>query len=85
MKTIQLGDTGTDVQKWQAFLATHGFPSITADAIFGIRTAEATAEWQSGHQLFADGIVGPKTWAHAGFVDEARRICGRGTSTTAIS
>ena len=37
--------------------------NITADAIFGSRTKNAVAVYQSSKGLKADGICGPKTWA----------------------
>jgi peptidoglycan hydrolase-like protein with peptidoglycan-binding domain len=36
---------------------------VTADGIFGAQTEARLREWQRGHNLVPDGIVGPKTWA----------------------
>ena len=57
--TIRQGSTGADVALWQTILG------VTADGIFGPKTATATKAWQGTHGLAADGVVGPKTWAAA--------------------
>ena len=45
--------------------------NLTADAIFGTRTKQAVAAFQSSAGLSADGICGPKTWgALIGVKDE---------------
>ncbi|ADD41424.1 peptidoglycan-binding domain-containing protein [Stackebrandtia nassauensis] len=58
---------GTDlVLLWQSILAADGYlPGSEIDGYFGDRTAEATKEWQSDHDLDSDGRVGSKTWAAA--------------------
>lgn len=55
--TIKLGSTGPDVEKWQKIIG------VTVDGKFGPATETATKEYQKKHNLIADGIVGPKTWA----------------------
>ena len=36
------------------------------DGIYGPKTARSVREWQASHDLVADGIVGPLTWAKMG-------------------
>ena len=57
MKTIRKGDTGEEVKVLQSIIG------VTADGIFGPVTESRVKEWQREHNLFPDGIVGPKTWA----------------------
>lgn len=56
---IKQGSSGPDVALWQTIIG------VTADGIFGPKTATATKAWQGAHGLAADGIVGPKTWGAA--------------------
>src|SRR5882672_7965698 len=56
---IRQGSSGPDVALWQTIIG------VTADGIFGPKTATATKAWQGSHGLAADGIVGPKTWGAA--------------------
>jgi len=55
--TLRQGSTGADVALWQDII---GVPS---DAKFGPATVTATKAWQKAHNLTADGIVGPASWA----------------------
>ena len=60
--------TGTSVELVQTALVKEGLlaqPNV--DAIYGPLTAELVKRMQSNHELTADGIVGPATWA---LVDE---------------
>ena len=54
---IRQGDRGSDVAEVQTKLA------ITADGRFGPATKQAVKTFQAAHNLVADGVVGPKTWA----------------------
>jgi len=62
MQTIKLGSTGSAVYKWQTILARLGEPVII-DGEFGPQTDKATKRMQTHHNLVADGVVGPLTWA----------------------
>lgn len=57
MRVIKLGDRGDEVKKLQKLL------HLLDDGIFGKLTQEAVKNFQKEHGLFADGIVGPKTWS----------------------
>lgn len=56
-RTLRRGDRGEDVKKVQARMG------IEADGIFGVQTEVAVRRFQREHDLVADGIVGPRTWA----------------------
>lgn len=58
--TIRNGDRGSDVAELQTKL---GLP---ADGRFGAATEAAVEEFQDAHNLTADGVVEPKTWAALG-------------------
>ena len=47
--------------------------NLTADAIFGTRTKQAVAAFQSSAGLSADGICGPKTWSALDQADQSPR------------
>lgn len=53
---LRLGSKGEDVKKLQKLLG------ITADGIFGKMTRLAVQAFQLKNNLYADGIVGKKTW-----------------------
>ena len=57
MRVIKLGDRGDEVKRLQQLL------HLLDDGIFGKLTQEAVKNFQKEHGLFADGIVGPKTWS----------------------
>ncbi|UFM64257.1 peptidoglycan-binding protein [Paracoccus sp. MA] len=54
---LRRGSTGADVGDLQRLLG------ITQDRIFGPATQAAVIAHQKAHQLLADGIAGPATWA----------------------
>jgi hypothetical protein len=56
-KTLRRGDTGADVKALQTKLG------IDASGTFDGATEAAVRQFQSGHELVADGIVGPRTFA----------------------
>src|SRR6185295_11914820 len=64
MKTLHLGDVGTDVATWQTFLGL-----AVIDGRFGPKTLAATKVWQEKLGLVADGVVGLETWTAAGITD----------------
>lgn len=55
--TVERGDSGPAVARVQRILG------LTADGIFGTRTANAVKAFQASKGLTADGVVGPRTWA----------------------
>ena len=61
--TLKKGSRGEAVKTWQLFLHIHGYNCGDADGIFGSKTDKAVREWQRDHNLVADGIIGPNTWA----------------------
>ena len=60
--TLRKGDSGIEVTTLQYLLSHYGYP-VTADGVFGNKTADAVVKFQSDKGLTADGIVGGKTWA----------------------
>jgi peptidoglycan hydrolase-like protein with peptidoglycan-binding domain len=65
MQTLRLGSTGDDVKDWQYFLRGLEKYLGEVDGKFGPRTLAATQEFQRGHALIADGIVGNRTFGRA--------------------
>lgn len=61
MQTLKRGSTGDAVKALQTALNQMGYDCGAADGVFGARTAQAVKQFQSDHELTADGIVGPKT------------------------
>ena len=60
--TLRRGSPHRDaVEQWQSILA-ETIPGVRVDGDFGPKTEAATKRWQGARRLFADGIVGPKTW-----------------------
>jgi hypothetical protein len=57
---LQLGDDGSDVQRWQQFLVGQGLLE-EADGTFGPMTHQATMAFQKAIGLKSDGLVGNKT------------------------
>jgi peptidoglycan hydrolase-like protein with peptidoglycan-binding domain len=53
------GSTGDAVKTWQRIV------KVNPDGNFGSGTEAATKRWQVAHGIYADGKVGPKTWAAA--------------------
>ena len=65
MRTIRLGDRGTDVLQWQNFLIGQGFEIGSADGDFGRGTLLATQQFQEKYGLSPDGLVGNRTIGQA--------------------
>ena len=63
---LKKGDRNEYVRNWQMFLNLNGYNCGSVDGIFGPKTEKAVKEWQKAHNLKADGIIGPKTWASLG-------------------
>ena len=60
---LSMGDRGKAVQDVQTKLQALNLDTGGLDGNFGPRTRQAVIEFQRSHQLTADGIMGPKTWA----------------------
>lgn len=58
--TIRMGSGGSTVIQWQNLIGEE-----PADGVFDRSTENLTKDWQKKHDLTADGIVGPQTWAKA--------------------
>lgn len=62
--TVRQGDSGNDVRALQDQLRNRwGYTSVTIDGVFGAGTNTAVKSFQTSKGLYADGIVGPNTWA----------------------
>ena len=60
--TIRRNDQGQAVKSLQQQLSQLGYP-LVADGLFGAVTEQAVKKFQKKEGLWADGVVGPKTWA----------------------
>lgn len=63
-RLLNAGDTGRDVQTWQARLKALGY-NLDPDGRYGPLTQAATRRFQTRNGLAVDGVVGPATWARA--------------------
>lgn len=54
---------GQDVKQAQERLNLKGCDAGVEDGIFGVKTMDATIEFQAEHNLSIDGVIGQKTWA----------------------
>jgi hypothetical protein len=59
----KLKSRGEDVKSIQETLTQLGFKAGPVDGWFGDKTERAVILFQEQHNLYADGIVGPTTWA----------------------
>ena len=53
---------GEDVKQAQERLNKHGCDAGVEDGIFGVKTMDATIEFQAEHDLHVDGVIGQNTW-----------------------
>ena len=60
--TLKEGNTGSAVTALQVELKAHGKYTGTIDGSFGPMTKSAVINYQKSVGLYADGVVGPKTW-----------------------
>ena len=65
---LSLGSRGTGVRDLQSALSQNGFDSGPADGVFGPLTLGAVLSYQKYHQLWVDGLVGPRTKASLGLL-----------------
>lgn len=68
MNVLRLGSKGEDVKTLQRLL------KIDVDGIFGPQTEKAVKDFQWGHGLEMDGIVGEKTWRALGMNYDSKRV-----------
>lgn len=61
LPVIRLGDRGAPVLRLQTLLNGQGY-RVMVDGDFGGYTETAVINFQSGHRLLADGVVGAMTW-----------------------
>ncbi len=61
MEILRIGSRGAHVEALQLALTRAGYQPGAIDGIFGGRTQSAVLQFQSDHNLLADGIVGPRT------------------------
>ena len=64
--TLRKGAKGDEVRLLQNRLNELGYSCGEADGVFGGRTYAAVRKFQQDKGLYADGEVGPKTWAALG-------------------
>jgi murein L,D-transpeptidase YcbB/YkuD len=63
-RMLHIGSRGTAVKNLQADLLALGYAEVGAtDGVFGKQTRAAVERFQRDHNLSADGIVGPQTFA----------------------
>ncbi|MCX2432336.1 GH25 family lysozyme [Pedobacter sp. GR22-10] len=62
MQTLSIGSAGSEVFMLQRALSFLNY-SLVIDGNFGPGTQAAVRQFQTDHQLVADGIAGPATWA----------------------
>jgi hypothetical protein len=62
-RMIRKGSQGRKVEYAQERLNAHIAAGLATDKIFGPLTHRATLDYQHGHGLDPDGIIGPLTWA----------------------
>ena len=65
---LSLGSRGAEVRELQKALNDEGFAAGPTDGIFGPLTLGAVISFQRYHQLWVDGLVGPRTKASLGMV-----------------
>lgn len=66
MKTLKLGSTGNQVEKWQYFLRGQGY-HLDVTGEFDELTDIATKKFQEKNKLFVDGIVGNQTFGKGSY------------------
>ncbi|MFJ8270817.1 peptidoglycan-binding protein [Streptomyces sp. NPDC094154] len=59
--TLKTGSRGANTLTAQHLLAARGH-RLTADGVFGQKTAQAVRDFQRKNRLAADGVIGPNTW-----------------------
>lgn len=68
---LKQGSTGSEVRTVQTKLKRWGYYDGAIDGIYGSRTKKAVIYFQKKNGLTADGIVGKKTFAALGMMNEA--------------
>ncbi|HBT91160.1 MAG TPA: peptidase M14, partial [Ruminococcaceae bacterium] len=62
VRTLGMGDSGSDVMEVQSTLRKMGLYGGEVDGVFGGETRRAVEEFQRRFGLEADGVIGPQTW-----------------------
>jgi hypothetical protein len=60
---LRSGARGEEVKSVQEILTRLRYAPGAIDGVYGGRTEDAVIRFQKAHGLYADGIVGPTTWA----------------------
>jgi peptidoglycan hydrolase-like protein with peptidoglycan-binding domain len=60
---LKNGSKHENVKCVQEILQELGYHPGAADGDFGDKTEAAVIQFQERHNLYADGVVGPSTWA----------------------
>lgn len=61
LRTLRIGDRGSDVAENQAVLQKIGYNPGLIDGIFGPQTRQAVIQFQQNYGLTPDGVIGPDT------------------------
>lgn len=69
--TLRRGNSGDEVAELQALLNAMYGADLEIDGVFGAKTEAAVKAFQKAHGLYADGIVGQKTWAALGILPDS--------------
>lgn len=64
-RTLRVGSSGADVERWQLFLVGQGYNPGEADGSFGAKTKTATEDFQRDQGIDIDGAVGEGTMSTA--------------------
>lgn len=64
--TLRRGSKGKDVKDLQTILNKYHGTHLNVDGVYGVATRDVVSQFQDGHGLNPDGVVGPKTWAKLG-------------------
>lgn len=70
MMTLRFGSTGAEVARLQDALRGRGFNPGASDGSFGRATEAAVVAFQRSEGLLPDGVVGPRTAAALGLVEQ---------------
>ena len=78
---LKQGSTGSEVRTVQTKLKRWGYYDGAIDGVYGSKTRKAVVYFQKKNGLAADGIVGKKTFAALGMMNEANGSSGSSGSS----